>query len=89
VDGTKFLLKAERQRFARIQEPLRSVWRYFNVVATATLAALVSEWDYERSLSRVRKEIFPEEVRQACARSAWYTAAGVDSCDESMLKRHG
>ena len=74
VDGAQVLIESGApQRSLGIQEPLRSVWRYFNVVADGYgWRPLFSEWDYEQSLSRVRREIFPEEVRQACANSAWY-----------------
>lgn len=78
VDGAHTLIESGAVAASlRIKDPFHKVWCGFNVFADGYgWRPLFSEWDYEESMSRARKEIFPAEAQQLYGEGAWYGDGG-------------
>ncbi len=74
IEGAHVLVEnAGPERSLNIHDPFHKVWRYFNSIADAYgWRPLFAEWDYEETLARVRKEIFPQEAQQLYVKDMWY-----------------
>ncbi len=74
VDGVQALIEGgSLQAALAVQDPLHAVWRFFNVAADGYgWRPLFSEWDYEETLERLRREIFPVEVQELYGKGAWH-----------------
>jgi len=74
VEGAHSLMLGGLLRASiQIDSPTQRVGRFFNFVADGYgWRPLSSEWDYEETVARARREIFSEEVRQVYGPDAWY-----------------
>jgi AcrR family transcriptional regulator len=74
VDGAYTLIESGAVGAAlKIKDPFHKIWRGFNVLADGYgWRPLFSEWDYEESMVRARKEIFPEEAQRLYGEGNWY-----------------
>jgi AcrR family transcriptional regulator len=74
VDGVQALIEGgSLQASLNIEAPFHTVWRFFNVAADGYgWRPLFSEWNYEETLVRIRKEVFPKEAQQLYGEGAWY-----------------
>jgi len=56
-----------------LQDPFHKVWHFFNIAADGYgWKPLLNEWDYEETLARVRKQVFPEEAQEVYGEGQWY-----------------
>ncbi len=74
VDGSYTLIESGAVGTAlRIKDPFHKVWRGFNVLADGYgWRPLFSEWDYEESMCRIRKALFPDEAQRLYGEGNWY-----------------
>lgn len=74
VDGVQALIEGgSLQSALGIETPFHTVWRFFNVAADGYgWRPLFSEWDYEETLARLRREVFPDEAQELYGKGAWY-----------------
>ena len=74
VDGAYTLIESGAVGASlKITDPFHKVWRSFNVLADGYgWRPLFSEWDYEESMSRIRKAIFPDEAQRLYGEGNWY-----------------
>lgn len=61
------------QNLLGVSDPFHKLWRYFNRSIDAYgWRPLFDEWDYEESLARLRKEVFPVEAQALYGEGMWY-----------------
>jgi len=74
VDGAYTLIESGAVGASlKIKDPFHKVWRSFNVLADGYgWRPLFSEWNYEESMSRIRKSIFPDEAQRLYGEGNWY-----------------
>lgn len=74
VDGSYTLIESGAiSSSLKVDDPFHKTWRGFGALADGYgWRPLFSEWDYEESMSRIRKAIFPEEAQQLYGEGNWY-----------------
>lgn len=74
VDGSHTLIQSGAALGTLgVRSPFHKVWRFFNVLADGyNWRPLFSEWDYEETMCRIRKTVFPEEAQRVYGPGAWY-----------------
>jgi len=74
VDGSYTLIESGAVSTSlKISDPFHKVWRGFAALADGYgWRPLFSEWDYEESMCRIRKAIFPEEAQELYGQGNWY-----------------
>jgi len=56
-----------------LDDPFHKVWHFFNVAADGYgWKPLLKDWDYEETLARVRKQVFPDEAQEVYGEGQWY-----------------
>jgi AcrR family transcriptional regulator len=56
-----------------LRDPFHKVWHFFNIAADGYgWKPLLNEWDYEETLVRLRKQVFPDEAQQVYGEGQWY-----------------
>jgi AcrR family transcriptional regulator len=73
VEGAFVIIENSAVSLLGINNPFHRLWRLFNVLADGyDWRPLFEELDWEESLSRVRRSIFPEEAQAVYGEGAWY-----------------
>ena len=74
VDGAFTLIESDSPRqVLGIESPFTNVFRVFNVLADGYgWRPLFDELDWEETLARIRREVFPEEAQQLYGEGNWY-----------------
>lgn len=56
-----------------VGDPYYKLWRYFNhAMDSYGWRPFFDEWDYEESLCRIRRDVFPDEAQQLYGGGMWY-----------------
>jgi AcrR family transcriptional regulator len=74
VDGAFTLIESDSPRqVLGIESPFTNVFRVFNVLADGYgWRPAFAELDYEETLARIRREVFPQEAQQLYGEGNWY-----------------
>lgn len=74
VDGSYTLIEGgTHSRVLSLQQPFAQIWLVYNVLADGYgWEPLFAQWDYEETLVRVRKGVFPEEAQALYGKGAWH-----------------
>ncbi len=77
VEGAFSLIEMGAPQALGTSSPVTKTFRVFNRLADAYgWRPLWSEWDYDESLARIRKGIFPVEAQQLYGEEMWYGDRG-------------